>query len=113
MFLVGSTLPIVLSILIAAWLHSRRVDSVGLGLNGRIDDVNLRFNDVNRRFDDINRDVNHRFDDMNRDISRSFDDVNHRLDEMTFVLRDIQATLKDVDRRLTVQEERGSPIIRQ
>ena len=71
--LLGITLPIVLTILIAAWLNNKRIDTVDTSLNRRVDDLR---------------------------------------GEMVPLLREILATLKDVDRRMTVLEERSSPILR-
>ncbi len=77
------TLPSVLAIGIAAWLNNRRID-----------DVSKRFDDVNRRFDDVNR----RIDDL-----RS---------ELLPILRELQAITKDHEKRITVPEERTSPVLR-
>ncbi|MBI3697751.1 MAG: hypothetical protein HY238_23335, partial [Acidobacteria bacterium] len=67
--LLGITLPIVLTILIAAWLNNKRIDTVDTSLNRRVDDLR---------------------------------------GEMVPLLREILATVKDLDRRLTVLEERSS-----
>ena len=71
--LLGIPLPIVLTILIAAWLNNKRIDTVDTSLNRRVDDLR---------------------------------------GEMVPLLREILATLKDLDRRMTVLEERSSPIVR-
>ncbi len=80
------TLPIVITILIAAWLNNRRIDTI----DKRFDDVHGRFDDVHRRFDDVHRRI---------------DNIDKRLGE-------ILSTLKDLDRRVTVLEERSAPIVR-
>ena len=81
-------LPIVLTIFIAAWMNGRAID----GINKRIDDVN-------RRFDDLRSDMNSRF----VEVSRKFDEVNRRLDK-------IDAKLDEHGTRVTVLEERTSPL---
>ena len=72
----GITLPIVMTILGAAWLQNRRIDT------------------IDRRIDDTNR----RIDELRAEIMP--------------VLREIQAAIRDLDRRVTVPEERLSPIAR-
>ncbi len=100
MFLVGFTLPVLTAIAVAVWLQQKRLDVFESRLHHRFDEINAR---RMRPCDDGGA----------RRAVPSPHEINHRLDEMTLVLRDIQATLKEMGRRLTVQEERGSPIIRQ
>ncbi len=77
------TLPLVLAIFIAAWLHNKHFDA------------------LNRRIDDLRAEMNHRLDEM----SRRIDEMNRRMDEML-------AVLHDLDRRVTRLEERSSPVVR-
>lgn len=60
-----TTLPLVLAIFLAAWLHNRH-----------------------------------------------FDALSSQINEMMAILRDIQAQLRDLDRRVTRLEERSSPVVR-
>lgn len=83
-------LPLMVTILIAAF-------TAAWSSNKRIDEISHRLDDTNRRLDDVDR----RFSN----IDRRFDDVNGRFDEMMRVLMSI-------DHRLTVLEERSSPLLR-
>jgi len=83
-------LPLMVTILIAAftavWSSNKRIEEI----SHRLDDTNRRLDDVDRRFGDVDR----RFDDMNR-----------RFDE-------VMRVLMAIDHRLTVLEERGFPLVR-
>jgi len=76
-------LPLMVTILIAAftavWSSNKRIEA----LSHRLDDTNRRLDDVDRRFGDVDR----RFDEVMR-------------------------VLMSIDHRLTVLEERGFPLVR-
>ena len=99
---------IVVTILIAAWLNNRRIDSVDSSLNHRIDDLN---NSLNRRIDDLG----HRVDILDRpvdELSHRVEDLSRRVDsEVVPLLREILSVVKDLDRRVTALEQRPSPIV--
>ena len=78
-------LPIMFTILIAAWVNGRGMDR---GLHG----VHKGFDGVNRRLDDLRADMNDRFGDVNRRLDR------------------IDDTLKIHSGKIAVPEERTSPL---
>ena len=77
------TLPLMVTIVIAAF-------TAAWSSNKRIDEISHRLDDTNRRLDDVDR---------------RFGDVDRRFDE---VLR----VLMSIDHRLTVLEERSWPLVR-
>ena len=86
--LVGITLPIVITILVitilfAAWLHSKRLDSLETSLNRRMDDLWSAIREIRAEIRDIRAEI--------RDIRSE--------------ILGIHATLKDLDRRVTLLEE--------
>jgi chromosome segregation ATPase len=83
-------LPLIVTILIAAFT------AVWFS-NKRIEEVSRRIDDINRRIDD----TNHRIDERNR-----------RIDRLESGIQDIKAILMSMDHRLTVLEERGAPLVR-
>lgn len=56
------TLPLLVVIMVAAWLNNRRIDEV----SRRFDDVNHRFDDVNRRIDDLRQTLLPMMQDLHR-----------------------------------------------
>ena len=59
----------------------------------------------NRRIDVMDASLNKRIDDLALSL-------NKQIDEIKTVLRDMQAVLKDLVRRVTILEERTGPIVR-
>lgn len=59
----------------------------------------------NRRIDDLNR----RIDDLRADLNRRIDDLRN---ELLPILRELQAIAKNHEKRISVLEERSSPILR-
>jgi hypothetical protein len=76
-------LPIVITFAIATWYQSKRVDDQG-----------KRIDDLGKRIDDLRDSMNRRFDAIDRRLER------------------IENLLADHDRRITVLEERTSPVRR-
>jgi uncharacterized coiled-coil protein SlyX len=83
-------LPLMVTILVAAF-------TAAWSSNKRIDELSHRLDDTNRRLDDIDRRLTN--------MDGRFSDVDRRFDEMLRVLMAI-------DHRLTVLEERGFPLVR-
>ena len=79
--LLGITPPIVVTILIAAWLNNRRIDSIDSSLSHRIGD--------------LDGSLNHRIDDVNASLNRRIDDLRV---EIVPLLREILSSVKDLDR---------------
>ena len=77
------TLPLMVSIVIAAFTAT-------LSTNKRLDKIIRQLDDTNRRFDDVNR----------------------RLDRLDSAFQDVRNVLMSIDHRLTVLEERSSPLVR-
>jgi chromosome segregation ATPase len=80
-------LPIIITFAIATWYQSKRIDDLRDSLNGRIDELR---------------------DSLNRRI----DGLDNRLDAIDRRLERIENLLTDHARRITVLEERTSPIHR-
>jgi hypothetical protein len=76
-------LPIVITFAIATWYQSKRVDDQG-----------KRIDDLGKRIDDLRDSMNRRFDAIDRRLER------------------IENLLADHGRRITVLEERTSPVRR-
>ena len=76
-------LPLMVTILIAAF-------TAAWSSNKRIDEISHRLDDTNRRLDDVDR---------------RFGDVDRRFDE-------VMRVLMSIDHRLTVLEERSAPLVR-
>ena len=131
MMLLGITPPIVVTILIAAWLNNRRIDSIDrrvdsldASLNKRIDNLDAS---LNKRIDDLDGSLSKRVESLDISVNQRIDTVNsalnHRIDDLRTeiaqfrvevmpVLREILTTLKDLDRRVTILEERSTPVVR-
>ena len=76
-------LPLMVTILIAAF-------TAAWSSNKRIDELSRRLDDTNRRIDETNR----------------------RLDRLDSTLQDVMKALMAIDHRLTVLEERSSALVR-
>jgi prefoldin subunit 5 len=83
-------LPIVITFAIATWYQSKRIDDLGK----RIDDLGKRIDDLGKRIDDLRDWMNQRFDVVDRRLEK------------------IENLLTDHARRITVLEERTSPVRR-
>ncbi|MGC9952244.1 MAG: hypothetical protein ABSF64_38365 [Bryobacteraceae bacterium] len=83
-------LPLMVTILIAAF-------TAAWSSNKRIDEISHRLDETNRRLDGVDRRLTN--------VDRRFGDIDRRFDEMMRVLMSI-------DHRLTVLEERSSPLVR-
>ena len=80
-------LPIMIAFVTAAWLNNRRIDSVETSVNERIDDLRSEMTS------------------LRAEVAASRTETNT-------ILREIQSSLKEMDRRLTILEERSSPVAR-
>lgn len=84
------TLPIVVTMLVAAWLNNRRIE-----------EVSRRLDDTIRRLDTIEQRLDTRFER----IETRFERVDERLNEILSLLRDL-------DKRVSVLEDRNGRVIR-
>jgi len=70
-------MAIVIAIFVAAWLHNKHIDLLAGQFNARIGETNQR-------------------------IAETHAETNRRIDEVLAILRDVQKSLQDLDRRVRV-----------
>jgi translation elongation factor EF-1alpha len=108
----ASTMAIVAAIFVAAWLHNKHIDSLTTRFHARIAEVHTRIGDTNRKIDDRSGDTNRRIEENNRRIGENNRRIEEFRAEVLVILRNVQASLQDLDHRVNRLEERSAPMVR-